>query len=62
MFQFPSNWAASAGGAEQMIAKAVHKANARIRLPIMEDLMRVVLLVGSVVKTRLAVQLIALHQ
>ena len=25
-----------------MIAKAVHKANARIRLPIMEDLMRVV--------------------
>jgi hypothetical protein len=52
MFQFPSNWAASAGGAEQMIAKAVHKANARIRLPIMKDLMRVVLLVGSVVKKR----------
>jgi len=44
MLQFPSNWAASAGGAEQMIAKAVHKANARIQLPIMEDLMRVVLL------------------
>ena len=42
MLQFPSNWAASAGGAELMIAKAVHKANARIRLPIMEDLMRVV--------------------
>src|SRR5262245_53496212 len=41
--QFPSNWAAIAGGAEQMIAKAVHKANSRVRLPIMEDLMRVVL-------------------
>jgi hypothetical protein len=41
MIQFPSNWAAIAGGAEQMIAKAVERAKARMRLPIMGVLMRV---------------------
>ena len=35
MSQFPSNCAAFAGGAEQMIAKAVDRAKARIRLLIM---------------------------
>jgi hypothetical protein len=34
MFQFPSNWAAIAGGAKLTIAKAVKRAKARIRLPI----------------------------
>src|SRR6478609_744525 len=41
MLQLPSNWAASAGGAEQMIAKAVARAKARIRVPTMEVLIRV---------------------
>jgi hypothetical protein len=37
MLQFPSNWAAIAGGAEQMIAKTVERAKAPIRLRIMES-------------------------
>jgi hypothetical protein len=37
MSQFPS-WAAIAGGAEQMIAKAVARAKAQVRLPVMEVL------------------------
>src|SRR5262245_3364157 len=41
MLQFRSNWAASAGGAKLMIAKAVDSAKAQIRLPIMGVLMRV---------------------
>ena len=41
MLQFPSNGAAIADGAEQMIAKTVDRAKARIRLPIMEVLLRV---------------------
>jgi hypothetical protein len=40
MSQFPSNCAAFAGGAEQMIAKAVDRAKAHIRLPIMGVLIR----------------------
>jgi hypothetical protein len=40
MSQFPSNCAAFAGGAEQMIAKAVERAKAHIRLPIMGVLIR----------------------
>jgi hypothetical protein len=41
MRQAPSNWAAIAGGAAQLIAKAVDRAKAHIRLPIMGVLMRV---------------------
>jgi hypothetical protein len=40
MSQFPSNWAAFAGEAEQMIAKALDRAKAHIRLPIMGTLIR----------------------
>jgi hypothetical protein len=40
MFQFPSNWAAIAGGAKQMIAKAVERAKARIQLAILGVLIR----------------------
>jgi len=32
MLQFPSNWDAIAGGTEEMIAKAVDKAKAYVRL------------------------------
>ena len=35
MLQFPSNWAAIAGSAEQMIAKAIDRTKAHRRLPIM---------------------------
>jgi hypothetical protein len=42
MFQFPSNWAAIADGAEQKIAKAVDRAKAYLGLPIMEVLIRCV--------------------
>jgi hypothetical protein len=38
MLQFPSKWAAIAGRAEQMIAKAIDRAKAHIRLPIMKVL------------------------
>jgi hypothetical protein len=41
MSQFRSDWAAIAGGAEQIIAKAVDRAKAQIRLPIIGVLMRV---------------------
>jgi hypothetical protein len=37
MFQFPSNPPAIAGEAEEMIAKAVERAKARIQMPIMES-------------------------
>ena len=37
MFQFPTNPPAIAGEAEEMIAKAVERAKARIQLPIMES-------------------------
>jgi hypothetical protein len=36
MLQFPSNWAAIAGRAEQRIGKAIDRAKAHIRLPIMK--------------------------
>ena len=50
MLQSPSNWAAIAGGAEQIIAEAADRAMAHIRLPIMGVLTRcVVLLVTSAV-------------
>src|SRR5262249_3320935 len=39
MLQLPSNLAAIAGGAEQMIARALDRAKAHIRLPIMKVLM-----------------------
>jgi hypothetical protein len=38
ILQLPSNTAAIAGGAKQMIAKAVNSAKPRMRLPIMEVL------------------------
>jgi hypothetical protein len=37
MLQFPSNLAAIAGGAEQMIAKTVGRAKTHLRLAIMES-------------------------
>jgi hypothetical protein len=36
MLQFPSNWAADTGGAQQMITNAVDRAKAHIRLPVTE--------------------------
>ena len=41
MFQLPSNGAAAAGGVKAMIAKAVDRAKAHIRLPVMRVPMRV---------------------
>lgn len=41
MLQFPSNLAAIAGGAEQMIAEAADRTMVHIRLPIMGILIRV---------------------
>ena len=41
MLQFPSNWAAIAGGAEQMVAKANDRAKAHRQLPVMKVLIPV---------------------
>jgi hypothetical protein len=41
ILQVPSNVAAMAGESQQTIAKAVDRAKAQIRLPIMDVLMRV---------------------
>jgi hypothetical protein len=40
MLQFPSNWAAIADGAEEMIAKAVDRATAQLRMPSIGVLVR----------------------
>src|SRR5262249_43795746 len=47
MLQLPSNLAAIAGGAEQMIARALDRAKAQIRLPIMKVLMGIIRLIGE---------------
>src|SRR5215831_16779261 len=47
MLQLPSNLAAIAGGAEQMIARALDRAKAHIRLPIMKVLMGIIRLIGE---------------
>jgi hypothetical protein len=41
MLQFPSNWAAIAGRAEQMIATATDRAKAHMRFPIMGVLLAI---------------------
>ena len=46
----PSNWAALAGGAELMIAKAVNRAMAHLRLPIMGVLHTCVVLLVNVLR------------
>src|SRR5262245_60150147 len=47
MLQLPSNLAAIAGGAEQMIARALDRAKAQIRLPSMKVLMGIIRLIGE---------------
>jgi len=47
MLQFPSNWAAIADGAEEMIAKAVDRATAQLRMPSIGVLVRLFAAINS---------------